>query len=359
MISNMTTGITFFTNMVYTQIKYAVANGDVAPFVGHNAIIRWSAVQSIGYEDEDKREKFWSESTVSEDFDMALRLQTAGYVIRYAAYFGTGFKEGVSLTVYDELARWEKYAYGCNELIFHPLAEWFTKGPFTPLFRHFMGSNMPLPSKITIMAYVGTYYALGSSWILTIMNYFIIGWSVHMLFAKTQHPLTFLLRFNGWLDHYYLDSFKVYIAIVVVFSALGNVALALLRYRTGESALIPSVWTCIKWVPLMTIFLGGISIHVSQALLSHMFGIDMNWGATSKEVENTTFFEEVPKVIKNFKFTFGGCIILSAGMICCAFVVPELWRINLIPAVYPLASMILSHFLLPIVLNPSLMLFTW
>jgi hypothetical protein len=32
-------GITFFTNLIYTAIQYAVANGDVAPFVGHNAIL--------------------------------------------------------------------------------------------------------------------------------------------------------------------------------------------------------------------------------------------------------------------------------------------------------------------------------
>jgi hypothetical protein len=32
-----------------------------------------------------------------------------GYIIRLASYKGDGFKEGVSLTVYDELARWEKY----------------------------------------------------------------------------------------------------------------------------------------------------------------------------------------------------------------------------------------------------------
>ncbi|THZ35155.1 hypothetical protein D6C90_07453 [Aureobasidium pullulans] len=99
-------GITFFTNMVYTQIKYAIANGDVAPFVGHNAILRWSAVQDIAYDcTDDLREKYWSEATVSEDFDMALRLQSAGYLVRFGAYMGDGFKEGVSLTVYDELAR--------------------------------------------------------------------------------------------------------------------------------------------------------------------------------------------------------------------------------------------------------------
>jgi hypothetical protein len=102
-------GITFFTNMIYTMIKFAVANGDVAPFVGHNAMLRWNALQGVSYECEvDFHEKFWSESTVSEDFDMSLRLQCEGYTVRLAAYKGDGFKEGVSLTVYDELNRWEK-----------------------------------------------------------------------------------------------------------------------------------------------------------------------------------------------------------------------------------------------------------
>lgn len=59
-------GITFFTNLIYTAISYAVANGDVAPFVGHNAVLRWSAVQDIAYAGEDGTEKYWSESTVSE-----------------------------------------------------------------------------------------------------------------------------------------------------------------------------------------------------------------------------------------------------------------------------------------------------
>lgn len=216
-------GITFFTNLIYTAIQFAVANGDVAPFVGHNAFLRWSAVQDIAYlGDDGVTEKYWSESTVSEDFDMALRLQTTGYVLRLAAYAGQGFKEGVSLTVYDELARWEKYAYGCNELIFHPMRYWIFRGPFTPLFRRFMGSNMPLPSKLTIMAYIGTYYAIGSAWILTVANYLLCGW------------------YNGWLDLYYIDSFKIYFSIVLVFSALGNFALAVLRYRIEERSLFGS-----------------------------------------------------------------------------------------------------------------------
>ncbi|KAL2353394.1 glycosyl transferase family group 2-domain-containing protein [Cryomyces antarcticus] len=335
-------GITFFTNLVYTAIRYAVANGDVAPFVGHNAVLRWSAMQAIAYDCvDDDREKYWSEATVSEDFDMALRLQSTGYLVRLGAYTGQGFKEGVSLTVYDELARWEKYAYGCNELIFHPVRYWFTRGPITPLFRRFLTSGMPLPSKLTILAYIGTYYAIGSAWILTLANYFLTGW------------------LNGHLDHYYIDSFKVYFAIIIVFSALGNVALAVLRYRIEEKSLFAAFIENFKWVPLLSLFLGGISLHVSQALLSHMFGIDMSWGATAKEVENTTFFKEIPKVIKSFKFTFIFCIVVSAAMIVCAQFAPPLWRITYFFSIWPLATIIFSHFMLPIMLNPNLMLFTW
>ncbi|KAJ4372949.1 hypothetical protein N0V83_003240 [Neocucurbitaria cava] len=102
-------GITFFTNMIYTMIRFAVANGDVAPFVGHNAVLRWSAMQEVVYEcDVEHCEKFWSEKSVSEDFDMALRLQSRGYLVRLGAYKEDGYKEGVSLSVYDELARWKK-----------------------------------------------------------------------------------------------------------------------------------------------------------------------------------------------------------------------------------------------------------
>ena len=72
--------------------------------------MRWKALQAVAYTcEQDNWEKYWSESTVSEDFDMSLRLQAEGFTVRLATYKGEEFKEGVSLTVYDELARWEKY----------------------------------------------------------------------------------------------------------------------------------------------------------------------------------------------------------------------------------------------------------
>ena len=289
-------GITFFTNLIYTAIRYTVSNGDVAPFVGHNAILRWSAIQQVSYEDEDGYEKFWSESHVSEDFDMSLRLQCAGYIIRLAAWAGEGFKEGVSLTVYDELARWEKYAYGCNELLFHPIRTWLWRGPFTPLFRRFLFSNIRFTSKITVISYIGTYYAIGAAWILTSVNYFVMGW------------------FNGYLDKYYVDSWQVWFSIIIVFNGLGNVALAIMRYRIGERSLLYALYENFKWTIMLAIFLGGLSLHVSQALLAHMFEIDMTWGATSKEAEFSNFFIEIPKVLKKVSVSPSRFFPVGAGL---------------------------------------------
>ncbi|KAK6383810.1 hypothetical protein LTS17_003102 [Exophiala oligosperma] len=340
--------ITFFTNLVYTAIRFAVANGDVAAFVGHNAILRWSAVQDVRYSDAvTGSEKYWAENTVSEDFDMALRLQGRGYILRFGTYCGDKFKEGVSLTVYDELARWEKYAYGCAELVFQPFRYWFVRGPFTPMFRRFMCSPMSLMGKITIMAYVGTYFAIASAWPLTVMNYFLIGW------------------LNGYIDQAYVNSFNIYFGIVVVFQALGTVSLAVLRYRTENRSLLGSLIENLANLLLLTVYLGGLSLHVSQAILSYLFSIDMTWGATAKEAENTSFFREIPVILKKFKFTFCFCLVSTTTMIVMAGVgpvgalVPYDWRITTFTAIFPLAILTVNHFLLPLALNPGLMQFTF
>lgn len=227
-------GITYFTNLIYTSIQFAVGSGDCAPFVGHNTFIRWKAIQSISWE-EDGRTLFWSESHVSEDFDVSLRLQMSGFVVRLATYHNGGFKEGVSLTVYDELARWEKYAYGCNELVFHPFRYWFTRSPITPLFRKFLWSNIKITSKMTIIAYIFTYYAIASAIPLTLANYLIVGW------------------FADEVDQFYITSWKIFVGMAVVFNVLSPLAYAMLRHRLGQKTFFICLWETIKWTPMVSL----------------------------------------------------------------------------------------------------------
>jgi hypothetical protein len=127
------------------------------------------------------------------------------------------------------------------------------------------------------------------------------------------------------------------------------------------SSILFVVFENFKWVFLLAIFLGGLSLHVSQALLAHMFEVNMVWGATAKEMEYSNFFIEVPKVLRRFKFSFGFAIIGIIGMIVLAtasFVPPD-WQIKDFVAILPMATVTVSHLLLPIALNPALMTFSF
>lgn len=71
----------YFTRCIYFSLQWATSAGDTAAFVGHNAFLRWSALQEVSTYDEDNlMTKWWSESHVSEDFEMSLKLQCKGMV---------------------------------------------------------------------------------------------------------------------------------------------------------------------------------------------------------------------------------------------------------------------------------------
>ena len=163
------------------------------------------------------------------------------------------------------------------------------------------------------------------------------------------------------IDQYYLPSWEIWLSLLVVFQALGCLALAVLRYRIGESGFLSALYTNLKNVVPLYIYFGGLSLHVSQAILAHMFEINMTWQATAKTLEFTNFFVEVPKMLRRFWFTFLFCFVAIAGMIVLSMAdfVPYDWRIQNIVAIVPLCSLVAGHLLLPLALNPGLMTFAF
>ncbi|KAF8839998.1 hypothetical protein BDN67DRAFT_1011860 [Paxillus ammoniavirescens] len=337
-------GIAHFTRRINKCISIGCANGEVAPFVGHNAFLRWSALQDAAFIDaDDGKKKIWSESNVSEDFDMALRLQLKGYIIRWATYSKGGFKEGVSLTVDDELNRWQKYSYGCNELIFNPLVEWWKKGPISKQLRIFVWSAAPIHYKFSMMAYMFSYYGIAAAAVLSLLNYLLLGFQVE-------------------IDGYFLHSFEVWLACTVVFPGLGNLGFTLLEYRLGQRSFMGSMVENLKWVPFFFFFFGGLSIHLSQALLAHMFSYNITWGATKKEVEKSNFFIEVPRIWKRFRIALVLCFLTAAGMILLSTsLIPAGWQVDSAnwAVILPIAIVVGCHILFPVVLNPWLMIFSY
>ncbi|KAJ7583871.1 glycosyl transferase family group 2-domain-containing protein [Mycena floridula] len=337
-------GIAHFTRRINKAISMGCANGEVAPFVGHNAFLRWSAIQDAAFVDPaDNLTKLWSEVNVSEDFDMALRLQLKGYIIRWATYSDGGFKEGVSLTADDELNRWQKYAYGCSELIFNPFVKWWRLGPITKQLRVFIWSDAPVHYKISMMSYMFSYYGIAGSATLAILNYLLLGWALDV-------------------DGYYMHSFEIWLACVVVFPGLGNIGYTLLEYRLGRKSMFASMVENITWVPFFFFFFGGLSAHLIVAILAHLFSYNITWGATAKEVERSNFFIEVPRIWKRFWPIMTLSFICIAAMIVLSLpLVPDAWRIpgESWAVILPLALVSACHILFPIVLNPWLMIFSF
>ncbi|KAJ5825580.1 hypothetical protein N7474_002718 [Penicillium riverlandense] len=333
-------GIAYFTNVVYTAIKYGVGCGDVSPFVGHNAFLRWKALQSVEFVDpKDGQTKWWSDAHVSEDFDISLRLQMQGMLVRLATYHNGGFKEGVSLTLYDELNRWEKYAYGCNELVFHPFYQWFYRGPVTRLFLRFLWSNMPITSKVTIISYIFTYYALAAGMLLATVNYFLVG------------------LFNSEIDHYYLPSWGIWCSLVVVFNGFASIAFSMVRHQMKEMPFWRALLNAIKWLPFLIIYFSGISLNCAKALLCHAFSINIEWASTAKEPGPSGFYIGLGKMVQKFKWTWIICLIISAAMIYFAVGAPWGWTIKPGPysdannAIIPLAIQLCSASFLPLFLG--------
>ncbi|KAG9044384.1 hypothetical protein FS842_001486 [Serendipita sp. 407] len=270
-------GIAHFTRRINKAISFAAANGEVAAFVGHNAFLRWSAIQDVAFIDKaDGERKIWSESNVSEDFDMALRLQLGGYII-------------------------------------------------------------------SMMAYMFSYYGIAAAFTLSLLNYLLIGW---------QLPI----------DGMYLQSFQIWVSIVFIFPVCGNIAQTLLEYRIGHRGLLASFWDNLKWIPFFFIFFGGLSIHLSKAILAHMFSYNITWGATKKEVERSNFFLEVPKILSRFRVALVVCALTIAGIIVLGLpFMPLEWKIrhDNWSVIVPLAIATVSHVLYPIILNPYLMVFSY
>ncbi|KAJ3053872.1 hypothetical protein HK097_003205 [Rhizophlyctis rosea] len=325
-------GMAYFTKLTYEAIGYVCASGDTAPFVGHNAFLRWSAIKDVSYRDGDLI-KFWSESRVSEDFDMALRLQMQGYILRYITYTKGEFQEGVSLTVYDEIKRFEKYSYGASEVVFNPFIQWPRHGPFTKLFRTYLWSSVPLWTKLGACAYLFNYFAIGAGWILTMVNYFVLGWYYYAM------------------DHFLLPQFEILITIMVIFGIWSPIALSIHRFRTNQGSLFRTLWENAKWTPLLVMFFAGLSFHISRALVCHLFSLRISWTATAKEADGAGYFVSLEKILKKYWPMYAFFGVLLAGIIFLAVFGNPDWAITTPTILAPALFMISAHMIMPLLLN--------
>ncbi|UZJ55683.1 hypothetical protein CBS101457_005003 [Exobasidium rhododendri] len=321
-----------FTNF---SISWVCANGASAPLMGHNCFLRWTALQECQKKVDNQGERaIFSSKHVSEDYELALRLQMSGYCTRWATYSNQEFKEGVSLNPNDEKARWQKYAFGACEIVFNPFYKWY-KGPFSGLFwRYIWSSRVHTSAKAAAISYLSSYFAIAVSLPITIGMTAAQG-----LFWPT-------------LDTAFKPVFDTWIAVIFVFNFAGALGLILCRSRCGHQSFLRSSWEGLQHLPAIIAFFSGIAYHLSCSVLAYFFSVKMTWGATSKDYQQTSLAQVLRSFWHCYLVMF---ILLAISSLSISPIIPLTWRIEGFTILFPLFLSIAFHILFPIILDPGIL----
>jgi cellulose synthase/poly-beta-1,6-N-acetylglucosamine synthase-like glycosyltransferase len=349
--------ISHFTKMIYGySILISSAGGNLAPFVGHNALIRKTAMYDTcknfvpGDSFETCINRFrnceytypyiWSEKNVSEDFRLFLRFIDKGYKTRYITYTGDEFLEGVSFSYSDELDKFRKYTYGAFEILFNPIKFWICckRLPINNTILEYLRSNADFSSKINLLAYLFSYVAMSTSVFMAYLNYFLYGWY--------EDKLVGLVLPTG-----------VFLQIFVLFTIWGMLSHVIVMSRYRKKFTCQTFWEDLKYIATYFLFFGSIQYHISKVVLTYLFCSDnISWGTTRKELEQINRKTAVKETFRVFADTYILFSITIVGMIIMAMpFIPTDWRIYSIESLLPLSFVSVVHLMGPILLNPYIM----
>eukprot|EP00877_Chromochloris_zofingiensis_P006822 jgi/Chrzof1/2393/Cz11g13140.t1 len=331
--------VSHFTRMIYfSGIAVATAYGDVAPLVGHNAFLRWSAVKKISFtDDEPNKVKYWSEDNVSEDFDLYIRLAGNNMFGRYVMYTGDDFQEGVSLTYIDEVIKWRKFAFGACELFFNPLREWLFKGPINKKFiTYIVCPHIEWHQKISLVVYLSSYLAMASAF-------------PFVIFEGTMSIVK-----PDFYDKYAVASFDVMLTCTVIFGAISTLSNSMFSWRydstKGKASMLGIIWNDLKYIPMTTIFFQSVLYHLTTACFMYFFSLKVVWGATVKETTKMNCYQAIKNTFLSYWKEYLVYVIITGGYAFCVY-----WYDISLNRAWAILAYGASHILGPIFLNPAIM----
>ena len=332
--------ITFFTRKIYfLAMGIGTALGDTCPLMGHNAFIRWRCLKSVVFGGEDV--KYWTEESVSEDYDLFLRFAIHGKFGRYVMYDcggikdrvrvgeGGGWQEGISLTFIDEVKNLKKFTFGACEICFYPIKLWLRKGIVNHLFLSFLGSAMiKWYHKVNVCVYMITYFAMASAF------YFVIAEAIMSAF--------FPVLYGSMLVH----SFDVMVTSIIVFGGVNLLGEIIIHLRIkGFSGCLRVIWDELKWLPFLALFFNSILFHLTEISVIYFWSLPLKgWGVTVKEVTRASIFTTIRVFWKEYIVM----LLLLGGYLSAIF-------INDMKISWGVVGYCGSHILGPLVFNPYIL----
>lgn len=270
--------IAHFTNSIYDiNFLYACSNGFPAPLVGHNCLLRFDVIMEVekninGYSPREYLNwKVWDENRVSEDFVMSLNMMDLGYYGKYI-YFDCEMKEGVTLNIIDEIIKLKKYMYGINEILFNPLKYWFKKGITTEICSLLIFSKqIDIYTKYALISYIGSYYAICVSPLLSIIYYFI-----------NIYPSEF--------NNIFSDSNYTIITFIIIFLILSTFSNIIIVIKNNNiTSYLKLIFNELYYGALLMGFFSSLPFHLIVSNIDYFFSRKISWTTTNKSAINIKF----------------------------------------------------------------------
>lgn len=325
--------ISYFTKKIYFNgIGFSTALGDSAPLVGHNAFIRWKSLNEVKISEK----IFWSEETVSEDFDLFIRLACTNKFGRYITYTGNEFQEGISLSYIDEVIKMKKFTFGACEMCFNPFKYWFTKGPLNKLLLNYLKAKyISWYQKINLCIYMSTYFAMAASF------YYVIFEGISSIF------------FPDFYTKYMVRSFDIMLTCVVIFGCVCVFGEIILQWRLNglkNISIFVIAWNEVKWTIPLGLYFNSILFHMTETSIRYFIGLNAEWGSTVKNLEHLNSIQAFVQTIKCYKFEYIFMATIFSGYLFCT-----IWFNLGFYLSWSVLSFTGVHMLGPIIFNPYIM----
>jgi hypothetical protein len=281
-----------FTCHIYNGILVATALNSTAPLVGHNAFLNFRLLSEIStINPKTNYRYYWAEDRISEDFDCMMRGNEKGYIGRYVANSGV-FLEGISFNYLTEYFKVSKFACGAAELTFNPITKWFVKGGgilSSDIIGFVMSKEIEWYNKLSILSYILNFIAIAQAHVAMFYNL--------LFFEELFHVLPYvLLPINLMWEG------------MIVWGVINSIINILFSYRLNfdKSIILRQQFRELLFTSSLY---GSLSVRFSIMYLTHLFNLNISFGATQKD-------DETVKLIDWITSTKYECIVYTFYLAC-------------------------------------------
>ena len=288
-----------------------------------------------------------------------IHLYNLGFNGRYVNYPDCEFQEGITRTFDEEAGRHRKFALGAHELMFNSFNSWIGNGPFSPLFKTFLKSDIPSYYKVFLTSYLFGYTSGGC---------YILVFSIAAIarLCDFENQVEFLSAFNSAgvlalsVIVYYVIGYSTFLFAMIKMKWSNN-KLLFPEYR--DHGVIYLCWRLIRYcMYFQLLFYSVMGNYFFLGSMDHLLARPNICSATNKDSIKITRWIAFWDM---FRFNLGSFGIAFYLLIISYLIVLKdaNWKFTEWPEnktytflfAGPAAFLALSAFYVPIMLNPYIL----